>query len=166
MTLGTAFYSHTSGAVDILLIFLKQPTMPSELDHAYSPLHKDSIDTNLEKQDLFIVSRRKGRVQCFGLVFLLCLVFLLTGLYVFKFWDFLSVLKVKLDQQSTATEKCTSPVLRPSWNKMSHEKKKRYIDAVLCLAKRPSHIHSNSTVYDDFTYIHIDNGLRSTQHEP
>jgi len=58
----------------------------------------------------------------------------------------------------TARQKktCTSPKLRKDWAKATSAEKRSYIDAVLCLATKPTklRISTHKTLYDDFGYIH------------
>lgn len=51
---------------------------------------------------------------------------------------------------------CTSPKVRKNWAKATAAEKKSYINAVLCLATKPSRLRvsTHSTLYDDFGYIH------------
>lgn len=50
---------------------------------------------------------------------------------------------------------CTSPRLRKSWDDATSSEKKAYIDAVLCLASKPSKLgHAGSTLHDDFAWVH------------
>jgi len=51
---------------------------------------------------------------------------------------------------------CTSPKVRKNWAKATSAEKKSYINAVLCLATKPSRlrISTHNTLYDDFGYVH------------
>ena len=49
---------------------------------------------------------------------------------------------------------CTNPSLRKSWNDATTSERSSYIKAVLCLATKPSKLGHNTTLYDDFTYVH------------
>ncbi|KAK0611715.1 monooxygenase [Immersiella caudata] len=51
---------------------------------------------------------------------------------------------------------CTNPKLRKDWAKATNAEKKSYIDAVLCLATKPSRLKvpTHSTLYDDFAWVH------------
>lgn len=50
---------------------------------------------------------------------------------------------------------CSNPVVRKEWRSLSPEDRAGYIDAVHCLAKKPSVVAGlNSTRYDDFPRIH------------
>lgn len=51
---------------------------------------------------------------------------------------------------------CTTPKVRKSWAKATSAEKRSYINAVLCLATKPSRLQvsTHSTLYDDFGYIH------------
>jgi hypothetical protein len=64
----------------------------------------------------------------------------------------------RLGDMKGAESRCVQPVRRLSWTQMEPEDKRSYINAALCMANRSSHIHPGSTVYDDFTYIHIVHG--------
>ena len=57
---------------------------------------------------------------------------------------------------------CTSPILRKEWSAATAEEKTSYIDAVNCLVTKPSRIGLvNSTLFDDFPYVHNALNLRS-----
>jgi hypothetical protein len=50
---------------------------------------------------------------------------------------------------------CQNPVLRKEWSATTDADRSSYINAVLCLATKPSRIGLvNSTLYDDFAYVH------------
>ncbi|KAG9250118.1 uncharacterized protein F5Z01DRAFT_428292 [Emericellopsis atlantica] len=52
---------------------------------------------------------------------------------------------------------CAHPVVRKEWRTLSTPEKHNYIDAVLCLATKPSEIGLGTTRYDDFAYSHMIN---------
>ena len=56
---------------------------------------------------------------------------------------------------------CTHPVVRKEWRTLSTPEKHNYIDAVLCLATKPSEIGLGTTRYDDFAYSHMINERQS-----
>lgn len=49
---------------------------------------------------------------------------------------------------------CTSPKLRKEWSKATRAEQTSYIKAALCLATKPSRIGLQSTLYDDFGWVH------------
>ncbi|KAK1831521.1 hypothetical protein QBC39DRAFT_92827 [Podospora conica] len=49
---------------------------------------------------------------------------------------------------------CTSPKLRKNWSKATRAEQQSYISAVLCLAKKPSRLGLDTTLYDDFAWVH------------
>lgn len=50
---------------------------------------------------------------------------------------------------------CTNPPVRKEWQTLSAEDQAEYIDAVHCLATKPSLVASlNTTLFDDFPRIH------------
>jgi hypothetical protein len=51
-------------------------------------------------------------------------------------------------------QQCTSPKLRKEWSKATRAEQQSYIDAALCLATKPSRLGLNTTLYDDFGWIH------------
>jgi len=53
-------------------------------------------------------------------------------------------------------QSCSSPKLRKSWAKATNAEKQSYINAVLCLATKPSRLKvaTHKTLYDDFGYVH------------
>lgn len=99
---------------------------------------------------------------------ILTLIALIVGAaIVFKAWDLVAVLENKLvaleESVSVAQPEqiCVEPGKRRSWATLSKDERLEYIRAVKCLAERPSYINPNSTVYDDFSYIHITMGNAS-----
>jgi hypothetical protein len=46
---------------------------------------------------------------------------------------------------------CTNAVLRKNWHSTTQAEKTSYINAVKCLATKPSIIGLSTTLYDDFT---------------
>jgi len=54
----------------------------------------------------------------------------------------------------TRQQQCTSPKLRKEWSKATRAEQQSYIDAALCLATKPSRLGLNTTLYDDFGWIH------------
>lgn len=60
-----------------------------------------------------------------------------------------TALPAALNQQS-----CTEPVLRVEWRSLSSEEQQSYIDAVLCLKTKPSRNGLNTTLFDDFPFVH------------
>jgi hypothetical protein len=51
-------------------------------------------------------------------------------------------------------QQCNSPKLRKEWSKATRAEQQSYIDAALCLATKPSRLGLNTTLYDDFGWIH------------
>ncbi|KAI2476241.1 Monooxygenase [Pyrenophora tritici-repentis] len=49
---------------------------------------------------------------------------------------------------------CTNPVKRVEFRSLEIAARKQYTDAVKCLATKPSMLGLNTTLYDDFTYVH------------
>ncbi|KAK0657809.1 hypothetical protein B0T16DRAFT_386283 [Cercophora newfieldiana] len=56
----------------------------------------------------------------------------------------------------TRRQTCTSPQPRKSWAQATSAEKQSYLNAVLCLATKPSKLSvpTHSTLYDDFGYVH------------
>ena len=50
---------------------------------------------------------------------------------------------------------CTNPVLRKNWNSATTSEQTNYVNAVKCLATKPSVLGTNATLYDDFTYVQL-----------
>lgn len=50
---------------------------------------------------------------------------------------------------------CTNPEKRLEWREMKPEQQQSYLEAVKCLTTKPSKIRLNSTLYDDFPYVHF-----------
>ncbi|KAM7211737.1 hypothetical protein V8F06_012870 [Rhypophila decipiens] len=55
-----------------------------------------------------------------------------------------------------ARQGCTSPRLRKSWSQATVEERLAYLDAAVCITKKPSRLgmHPNATLHDDFAYTH------------
>ncbi|KAI0206828.1 hypothetical protein F4808DRAFT_466770 [Astrocystis sublimbata] len=51
-------------------------------------------------------------------------------------------------------EACTTPSKRVEYRTLDAATQKEYTDAVWCLTKKPSRIGLNTTLYDDFTFVH------------
>lgn len=49
---------------------------------------------------------------------------------------------------------CISPSVRQEWNSVTQDVRDNYIAASLCLVSKPSRIGLNSTLYDDFPWVH------------
>jgi tyrosinase len=56
---------------------------------------------------------------------------------------------------------CTNPRRRLEWRELDLVDRQGYTNAVLCLTTKPSRLGLNSTLYDDFGYIHDWFGLHS-----
>lgn len=50
---------------------------------------------------------------------------------------------------------CTVPPKRVEWRELGAANQKSYIDSVLCLKTKPSRIGLESSLYDDFPYVHF-----------
>ena len=49
---------------------------------------------------------------------------------------------------------CQRPTTRREWRTLSEPERLDYVAAVKCLAHRPSKLHNNGTLYDDFPWVH------------
>lgn len=76
-------------------------------------------------------------------------------------WTFPSLSPAALE----ARTKCTDPVLRKEWSAATPEERTAYTNAVLCLATKPSTIGLNTTMYDDFAYVHNKLNQRSKNND-
>jgi len=56
---------------------------------------------------------------------------------------------------------CTNPVKRVEFRSLDIAARKQYTDAVKCLATKPSMLGLNTTLYDDFTYVHTQLNTKS-----
>jgi len=50
--------------------------------------------------------------------------------------------------------RCTNPVKRVEFRTLDNAARRQYTDAVKCLATKPSMLGLNTTLYDDFVYVH------------
>ncbi|KAF9696441.1 hypothetical protein EKO04_005173 [Ascochyta lentis] len=57
---------------------------------------------------------------------------------------------------------CSSPVVRQEWRSLKAADRNAYIDAIHCLASKPSILGLNTTRLDDFAYVH--NAIRIDIH--
>jgi tyrosinase len=64
--------------------------------------------------------------------------------------------------QRQETTGCTNPVKRVEFRTLDNTARKQYTDAVKCLATKPSMLGLNTTLYDDFTYVHTHLNTEST----
>ena len=133
--------------------------------------NQDSSSTMPDPDELPFPASRRERVlkltNALGFVVLLLIGAFLT----FKAWDTVVKLEDKLEQLELGEEvqpqkRCTNPTVRKSWRTLSNDEKMNYIKAVQCLATRPSFINANSTIYDDFTYMHILSGNAGMKFPP
>lgn len=49
---------------------------------------------------------------------------------------------------------CDNPSTRQEWRALTSTQKSAYIEAVQCMASKPSQLGLSTTHYDDFPYIH------------
>jgi len=57
--------------------------------------------------------------------------------------------------QSSPRAVCTTPELRKSWAKATTAEKTAYLNAAVCVTKKPSRLNNgNSTLHDDFAFVH------------
>lgn len=63
---------------------------------------------------------------------------------------------------ATAVTPCPEPALRKEWRQLSVQERSGYAKAVHCLATTPSRLGLNSTLYDDFAYVHNKLNSQST----
>ena len=55
----------------------------------------------------------------------------------------------------SARQTCASPKLRKGWSKATVAEKTSYINAAVCITKKPSRLgNANATLHDDFAYVH------------
>lgn len=57
---------------------------------------------------------------------------------------------------------CNNPETRVEWRNLSADQQQSYLDAVLCLKKKPSSIGLDTSLYDDFPYVHSTLNANST----
>ncbi|KAH7252774.1 hypothetical protein BKA59DRAFT_492592 [Fusarium tricinctum] len=55
---------------------------------------------------------------------------------------------------ATVPKTCENAPKRIEWRQLDQSARPQYVDAVLCLGTKPSRIGLNSTLYDDFPYVH------------
>jgi tyrosinase len=60
------------------------------------------------------------------------------------------------------TTRCTNPVKRVEFRTLDNVTRKQYTDAVKCLTAKPSILGLNTTLYDDFVYVHTQLNSEST----
>ncbi|GKU08005.1 unnamed protein product, partial [Fusarium langsethiae] len=67
---------------------------------------------------------------------------------------FLSLTLPVLCAAAAIPKSCENPIKRVEWRQLDQSARQQYVDAVLCLTTKPSRIGLNSTLYDDFPYVH------------
>ena len=71
-----------------------------------------------------------------------------------------SAARVLSRQETTG---CTNPVKRVEFRILDNVARKQYTDAVKCLTTKPSILGLNTTLYDDFVYVHTQLNSESMQ---
>jgi tyrosinase len=65
---------------------------------------------------------------------------------------------------------CNSPALRKDWAKASTQERLAYLDAAVCVTKKPSRLkkHPDATLHDDFALAHasLNHWSRSSSSSP
>ncbi|KAF2167578.1 hypothetical protein M409DRAFT_66081 [Zasmidium cellare ATCC 36951] len=56
---------------------------------------------------------------------------------------------------------CESPAVRREWRDLLSQEKAAYVDAVKCLTEEPSILTGNGSLFDDFSYVHMNIGIRT-----
>jgi tyrosinase len=67
---------------------------------------------------------------------------------------------------AVAVSKCEIPTKRVEWRELDDAARQQYTDAVLCLSTKPSRLGLNTTLYDDFPYVHAHLDKQSTLKSP
>jgi tyrosinase len=49
---------------------------------------------------------------------------------------------------------CKEPAVRKEWRQLSEESRQSYLQAVLCLRSKPSRLGLETSLYEDFPYVH------------
>ena len=65
---------------------------------------------------------------------------------------------------SRSTWLCQQQATRREWRTLSDGGRLQYVDAVRCLATRPSKLRNNGTLYDDFPWVHKHTAGNSEYH--
>ena len=160
---------------------IEQPYTPVSM----SSEKEDTEDGVFDRQEYYAAKKRSRthRIASF-LIRLVALV--LAAAFVFKFWDIFSRMQRSLDHIETEmmdlphgpvanpsamipshpethpptppSKKCVNPQRRPAWHELTIPQRLEYIKAVNCLATKESYINPNSTLYDDYTWMHIMDG--------
>lgn len=60
-----------------------------------------------------------------------------------------------LDRGVLTCQTGTEVALRREWRELSITERRAYVEAVTCLTTKPSRLHLNTSLFDDFTYVHI-----------
>lgn len=112
------------------------------------------------------LTQNRKRVLSISVLILLCLgIGFLAGYYIHhvslgdahSLYEKLRIIANTVDYSpvnSMPARKCENPSVRREWRSLSQDEKQNYIDAVNCLAKLPSIIRENGTLYDDFPWVH------------
>lgn len=156
----------------------------SNSEQSYTPVNEkeDLEDLPFNRHEHY-ASKKRSRTYHVAIFLLRFVCLILLAGFVFEFWGIFSNIQSSLDDIETSMEshqpetshdqpimgatphmvkQCMNPKKRPAWHELSVSEKMEYIRAVNCLPTKPSYIHPNSTVYDDFTWMHIVDGDQST----
>jgi hypothetical protein len=139
--------------------FTKSATKSTE-DYSRVPSSDDGDDRTIPDHETFqrIDSRKRNRPQKFFSLRNLCLIISILLLGVLIIVYYVDTRKPHTHQkptaQSQAVKPCQDPAIRREWRSLSKAEKNNYVDAVQCLANKPSRLRSNGTLYDDFPWVH------------
>ncbi|TXB99039.1 hypothetical protein FocTR4_00013439 [Fusarium oxysporum f. sp. cubense] len=67
---------------------------------------------------------------------------------------FISLTFPALCAAAAVSKSCENPTKRVEWREFDDAARQQYTDAVLCLSTKPSRLGLNTTLYDDFPYVH------------
>ncbi|RFU31128.1 hypothetical protein B7463_g5224, partial [Scytalidium lignicola] len=124
----------------------------------YSKLYTSEVDSEqdgplLAEGKAAAVPRRRPSLRYIILIPLLAVVFFVG----FSLGIFLDLEQLPLSKSAVKTDqisRCTNPVIRREWRSLSTQEKDVYLGAVQCLSRLPSKINPDSTLHDDFAWVH------------
>ena len=136
----------------------------------YAALENGEFDPKLKpygpegphEQHVFI---RAGRYSIAVVLCLLCTSIVSTWILlfgnVFQLYHNNAVVLVESSSLSSLLWDCQQPSIRREWRTLSEAERLAYVNAVACLATKPSKLRNNGTFYDDFPWVHKHNSRKS-----
>ncbi|KAH8804897.1 hypothetical protein F5884DRAFT_859514 [Xylogone sp. PMI_703] len=129
----------------------------------YSKLHTSEVDPELEgpllSEDTTVLPQQRTLLRHIVLIPIVAVVFF-AGISLGILLNLERAPSSELTVSPQPT-RCSNPVVRKEWRSLSTQEKDVYLGAVKCLGRVPSVVNPNSTLHDDFAWIHSRIGKNS-----